>query len=346
MTRPRSSGCTRTSSRLPRRSGLLRTWTSSGCATMPRTRCSRASTSTVSPRPAPSRRRPRPGPRSRCRRERPRPRRPRAGRLARLLGGLLGGGSASAGCSEACGVAGCSAWRLRDLAARPAAAQRAAPAAAERQPPASARRPAGSAAASARRRPLGVGRRPSARPSCGRPWAWSPPPRRESPSVSLAAAAKTAFLSARGVAVRRVPSAPGRPLNFCQSPVTLRIASTCSVGCAPTPSQYWARARVDLDVRGVLGGVVLADLLDGAAVALGARVGDDDAVVRGTDLAHALEADLDGHGGGSPGFVGVRHRCAGWGPGAGRLVRTRRERREGPPPSGTATHSARPRAPR
>src|SRR5271166_4541613 len=46
MTLPRSSGCTRTSSTLPRRNILLATWTSSGYWTMPRTRCSRASSST------------------------------------------------------------------------------------------------------------------------------------------------------------------------------------------------------------------------------------------------------------------------------------------------------------
>ena len=40
-----------------------------------------------------------------------------------------------------------------------------------------------------------------------------------------------------------VPSDPGRPLNFCQSPVTLSSASTCSVGWAPTPSQYCARSE-------------------------------------------------------------------------------------------------------
>src|SRR5512146_2417659 len=45
MTLPRSSGCTRTSRTLPRRSDLLATWTSSGYWTMPRTRCSRASSS-------------------------------------------------------------------------------------------------------------------------------------------------------------------------------------------------------------------------------------------------------------------------------------------------------------
>ena len=41
----------------------------------------------------------------------------------------------------------------------------------------------------------------------------------------------------------RVPSAPGSPRNFCQSPVILRIASTASVGWAPTESQYWARSE-------------------------------------------------------------------------------------------------------
>src|SRR5579863_241258 len=46
MTLPRSSGCTRTSRTLPRRSARLRTRTSSGNWTMPRTRCSRASSST------------------------------------------------------------------------------------------------------------------------------------------------------------------------------------------------------------------------------------------------------------------------------------------------------------
>src|SRR5580700_6704325 len=46
MTLPRSSGCTRTSRTLPRRSILLATRTSSGCVTMPLTRCSRASSST------------------------------------------------------------------------------------------------------------------------------------------------------------------------------------------------------------------------------------------------------------------------------------------------------------
>src|SRR5699024_6838305 len=55
---------------------------------------------------------------------------------------------------------------------------------------------------------------------------------------------------------------------------------------------------VDLDERGLLGGVVLTDLLDHGPVALLARVDHDDAVVRFTDLAHSLQADLDSHVGG------------------------------------------------
>ena len=51
----------------------------------------------------------------------------------------------------------------------------------------------------------------------------------------------------------------------------------------------------DLDQRGVLLGVVLADLLDHLAVALLAGVDDDDAVLRHPDLAQALQTDLDGH---------------------------------------------------
>jgi len=53
---------------------------------------------------------------------------------------------------------------------------------------------------------------------------------------------------------------------------------------------------VDLDERRLELGVVLADLLDGAPVTLGARVGDDDPVIRFPDLAQALQSDLDSHG--------------------------------------------------
>ena len=64
-----------------------------------------------------------------------------------------------------------------------------------------------------------------------------------SPRVSLTAAAKISFLSSLGAAIFSVPSAPGRPLNFCQSPVISRIFLTGSVGCAPTDSQCCARSE-------------------------------------------------------------------------------------------------------
>src|SRR5665647_1699679 len=62
-------------------------------------------------------------------------------------------------------------------------------------------------------------------------------------SAASAAALMASAASAEPALVRRVPSVPGRPLNFCQSPVILRITRTCSLGWAPTPSQYWARAE-------------------------------------------------------------------------------------------------------
>ena len=61
--------------------------------------------------------------------------------------------------------------------------------------------------------------------------------------LALAAAVKASFLSARGSAVRSVPSAPGSPVNFCQSPVILSRTRTGSVGCAPTESQCCARSE-------------------------------------------------------------------------------------------------------
>src|SRR5699024_4686596 len=71
---------------------------------------------------------------------------------------------------------------------------------------------------------------------------------------------------------------------------------------------------VDVDQRRLLGGVVLADLLDDAAVALLARIGDHDAVERCPDLAEALQTDLDCHCGGlSCALVGVDRRDVGWG---------------------------------
>src|SRR5699024_7161476 len=57
-------------------------------------------------------------------------------------------------------------------------------------------------------------------------------------SASASAALNRSSLERLGSATFRVPSAPGRPLNFCQSPVTLSRLSTGSVGWAPTLSQY------------------------------------------------------------------------------------------------------------
>ena len=61
--------------------------------------------------------------------------------------------------------------------------------------------------------------------------------------LAFAAAVKASFLSSRGAAVRRVPSLPGSPRNFCQSPVTLSRTRTGSVGWAPTDSQCWTRSE-------------------------------------------------------------------------------------------------------
>src|SRR5690606_24342641 len=63
-------------------------------------------------------------------------------------------------------------------------------------------------------------------------------------AASLRASLKISSLSRLGSETLRVPSVPGRPLKVCQSPVIFRMASTASVGCAPTPSQYWARSEV------------------------------------------------------------------------------------------------------
>src|SRR6266516_4420205 len=52
---------------------------------------------------------------------------------------------------------------------------------------------------------------------------------------------------------------------------------------------------VDLDPRGLVGGVVEADVLDETAVTGAARVGDHDAIVGRLLHAHAHKADLHGH---------------------------------------------------
>ena len=60
--------------------------------------------------------------------------------------------------------------------------------------------------------------------------------------ASLRASLKTSALSRFGSATF-IGAGAASPLNFCQSPVTLRIAVTGSLGWAPTPSQYWARSE-------------------------------------------------------------------------------------------------------
>jgi len=56
-----------------------------------------------------------------------------------------------------------------------------------------------------------------------------------------------------------------------------------------------ARAPSYLDDRRVLGGVIQPDFLNRTTVALGAGIGDDDAVVRRVDLAHALQTNFYSH---------------------------------------------------
>src|SRR5664280_1725189 len=68
--------------------------------------------------------------------------------------------------------------------------------------------------------------------------------------ADLVAASYSAVLSGFGSARRRVPSVPGRPLNVCQSPVIFSSAATCSVGCAPTPSQYCTRSELISMIEG------------------------------------------------------------------------------------------------
>ena len=213
--------------------------------------------------------------------------------------------------SSGCSTIPCTRWSSASSSIRPARCSRPASRRRSRRPRSPRRsRPA------PRREPRRGPRPPRAAPPERRP-PWPPWPRASlgaslraslgalafgvtasatgSEAAAFAAASNTAFLSAFGAAMRRVPSVPGRPLNFCQSPVILRIASD-RLGRLRADAQPVLRPLgVDLDERGVLHRVVLADLLDRAAVPLGARVGDDDAVLRGAHLAQALELDLDSH---------------------------------------------------
>jgi len=48
----------------------------------------------------------------------------------------------------------------------------------------------------------------------------------------------------RGSGCGRIPEGMSSPVNFCQSPERLKMATTASVGWAPTDSQYWARSEL------------------------------------------------------------------------------------------------------
>ena len=153
MTLPRSSGCTRTSRTLPRRWSRSRTRTSSGCSTMPLTRCSRASSSMSG------------------------------------LGGISASTASDGVWTGASTFSPESRGLLLGLLLR-----------------------RGRARLGLVHRP--PWRRPRTRP-CGRP----------------------------SGAATCIGAGAASPLNFCQSPETLRIAVTASVGCAPTVSQYCARSE-------------------------------------------------------------------------------------------------------
>ena len=92
-----------------------------------------------------------------------------------------------------------------------------------------------------------------------------------------------------------VPSAPGRPLNFCQSPVIFSSLQDGLGGLGADAEPVLGPLGVDLDEARLFLRVVLADDLDRAAVAAGARVGDGDAVLGIADLAKPGELDLDSH---------------------------------------------------
>ena len=114
------------------------------------------------------------------------------------------------------------------------------------------------------------------------------------------AASSAALLPRRA----RSPSCPAWPCSGLlrasrfKRPAASRKRSTRSVGWAPTLSQWVARSvsRIDALVV-VLGqhGVVGADLLDEAAVARRAGIGDDDVVVGALLGAGAGKADLESH---------------------------------------------------
>src|SRR5512146_1265713 len=236
MTLPRSSGCTRTSRTLPRRSDLLATWTSSGYWTMPRTRCSRASSSTSG----------------------------LAGRLGvrghGLLGlGVVGLGVAVLGRGVLGGVLGRTVLGV-----------------------VLSRGVLGGAV---------LGRLGRAGGALGAP-------------VFLGFLAGQALLGGgrKGfLLVRLLRSRPQGALGtrlageLLPVPGDLEQDADRVRGLRTHRQPVLNPLGIHFDERGLGLRVILADLLDSAPVALGARVRDNDPVVRLPDLAQALQLDLDSH---------------------------------------------------
>src|SRR6266568_5931529 len=217
MTVPRSSGCTRTSSRWPRRESTIRTRTSSGWSTMPLTRCSSAGRSALS------------GLRTGV----------GTGRLLGLrCGGRLGGRRRSS----------------RHLGSRRRSSRR----------------------RLLRRLPgrLGLGRRDAGR------------------RLRFRLVPCPAVGPGRGH-LQRLGRRQTLELLVVASLLEDALYRLARLGADRQP--VLDALRVDLDARGLLLGVVHPDVLDGPTVALGARVGDDDAVLRVADLAHPQKPDPYGH---------------------------------------------------
>src|SRR5215472_5387522 len=355
MTLPRSSGWTRTSSTRPLRSPRLSTRTSSGNSTMPRTRCSRASSST-----SVSARRLRAGGLGR-RLRRGRGFGWRVGRVGRPGGalrraapgsadlgvtglgvtglgvtglgvtglgvtglGVTGLGSAALG-SAALGIAALGIAALGSGALGVVSARLGVLARLRLGRLVGLARRGGSPAAPGGR--LGV-------PARAGPGLFFPPSPTLSPSPALppspalrgGGAVPQGLLDRGGEDLlpvllrgRRLQ----RPLGTRQALELLPVAGDLEDlpdrvgGLRPDRQPVLRTVRVDLDERGLGLRVVLADLLDRPPVPLGAGVGDDDPVIGRADLAQALQLDLYSHG---CGFLPADSLAgggrAGWGPAA------------------------------
>src|SRR4051812_48725327 len=257
MTLPRSSGCTRTSRTLPRRSDRLATWTSSGYWTMPRTRCSRASSSTSGS----------------------------AGRLAVRGRGVRGLGVFDLGYRSlgvrglgrrGLGVAGLGVHLARDILGRALLSG------------------AFLGRGFLRRGFLGRGLLGGLGRARGPPGAL----------VFLGFLGGLAVLGGGLEALllvrlrlSRLQGALGTrlPLELLPVPGDLEQDGDRVRGLRAHRQPVLYPLGVHFDERGLGLRVVLADLLDSAPIALGARVRDNDPVIRLPDLAQALQLDLDSH---------------------------------------------------